>query len=192
MPFYSEQELQKIGFKKLGKNVLISTLAQIYKPHLIEIGDYVRIDDFCILSNSIKIGNFVHIAARSLIDGGKAGVNFDDYTGAAYNCIIIASSDSYRLEGFFGPFCLPEYRKKHFDKEVNISKFSVIGSFGLVMPGVNIAEGCSFGAYSLVLKDTEPWGFYTGQPAKRIRDNDKGIIEMTRLNTIEIIDKESS
>lgn len=186
MAFYSEGQLREIGFKKVGENVRVSTLAQIYKPHLMELGDYVRIDDFCVLSGKIKIGNFVHIAARTLIDGSEEGVFFEDYTGAAYNCIVIASSDSYRLEGFFGPFCLLEYRKNHISKKVVIGKYSVLGSFSTVLPGVLISEGCSFGAYSLVYKDTEAWSFYSGQPAKKIRDNNKGIVEMARLNTIKI------
>lgn len=186
MPFYRNEELLNIGFKRCGKNVLISTLAQFYHPELIEISDYVRIDDYCILSNNIKIGNFVHIAARSLIDGGLEGVELSDYSGVAYNCIVIASSDSYHLEGFFGPFCLPEFRKNMINKKVIIGKYSVLGSFSLLMPGVDVAEGCSFGAYSLILKDTEPWSFYHGQPAKKVRDNDKGIIEMARRNTEEI------
>lgn len=186
MSFYTKEELKKIGFKKFGKNVMVSTLAQIYKPHLMELGDYVRIDDFCILSGHIKMGNFVHIAARTLIDGSKEGVFFEDYTGAAYNCIIIAESDSYRLDGYYGPFCLPEFRKNNTSKKVIIGKYSVIGSLCTVLPGVVIAEGCSFGAYSLVYKDTEAWSFYVGQPAKKIRNNDKGIIEMARLNEIKL------
>jgi len=191
MAFYSEEEINKFGFKKVGKNVMVSKLAQIYKPHLMELGDYVRIDDFCVLSGNIKIGNFVHIAARSLIDGSEAGVIFEDYTGAAYNCIIIASSDSYRLDGFFGPLCLPEYRKI-VSKKVIIGKYSVIGSLSIVLPGVVISEGCSFGAYSLVTKNTEPWSFYAGQPAKKIRNNDNGIIEMARLNTNKLTDKSNN
>lgn len=190
MAYYNEFELKKIGFKKIGKNVMISKMAQIYKPDLMELGDYVRIDDFCILSGKITIGNFVHIAAKTLIDGSTEGVYFHDYTGAAYNCIIIASSDSYRLEGYFGPFCEPEYRKNLLSKKVIIGKYSVLGSFCTVLPGVIIEEGCSFGAYSLINKDTISWSFYFGQPAQKLRDNEKGIIEMARLNTLKLTRKE--
>ena len=185
MAFYNEDELAKLGLKKFGKKVLISKNAQIYRPQMMELGDYVRIDDFCILSGNIKFGDFVHIAAKSLIDGGLEGVVFEDFTGAAYNCIIISSSDSYSLEGYYGPFCLPEYRKNVINKKVIIGKYSVLGSFCIVLPGAKISEGCSFGAFSLVYKSTEPWSFYAGQPIRKIRDNSKGIIEMARLNKIE-------
>lgn len=50
MGFYSREQLEKIGFKSLGKNVLISDKSSIYSPENISIGNNVRIDDFCILS----------------------------------------------------------------------------------------------------------------------------------------------
>lgn len=53
--FYTHDELAEIGFKSCGKNVLISRKASIYSPAKIEIGDNVRIDDFCILSGVIFI-----------------------------------------------------------------------------------------------------------------------------------------
>ena len=55
--FYTNIELQTLGFKAVGKNVFISNKASIYSPHLIEIGDNVRIDDFCILSGNINLKN---------------------------------------------------------------------------------------------------------------------------------------
>lgn len=45
-----------------------------------------------------------------------------------------------------------------------------IGACTTIMPGVKIAKGCVIGSHSLVLKDTEPNGLYTGIPAKRIKD----------------------
>ena len=50
MGFYSKEQLEKIGFKSLGENVLISDKTSIYSPENISIGNDVRIDDFSILS----------------------------------------------------------------------------------------------------------------------------------------------
>ena len=44
--FLSKDELTKIGFKKIGKNVFLSRKASIYGPENMEIGNNVRIDDF--------------------------------------------------------------------------------------------------------------------------------------------------
>jgi galactoside O-acetyltransferase len=45
--FYSESKLKQLGFKSIGKNVLISKKASFYGINRIQIGDNVRIDDFC-------------------------------------------------------------------------------------------------------------------------------------------------
>ena len=81
MPQLKKEELKK--FKYVGKNVLISSLASIHNPENISIGDYSRIDDFCILSageGGISIGRNVHIAVYvSLI--GKENIHIDDFAG---------------------------------------------------------------------------------------------------------------
>ena len=63
MGFYSESELKNLGFKKIGSNVLISKKASLYGVSQMEIGDNVRIDDFCILSGNIMLGSNIHISA---------------------------------------------------------------------------------------------------------------------------------
>jgi galactoside O-acetyltransferase len=45
--FYTPEELKKLKFKAIGKDVLISRCARIYDMKSIEIGSNVRIDDFC-------------------------------------------------------------------------------------------------------------------------------------------------
>ena len=45
MTFLSQKQIDGLGFKKLGKNVLISDKASIYNPELMEIGDNSRIDE---------------------------------------------------------------------------------------------------------------------------------------------------
>ena len=72
--FYSEEEIQEIGFKSVGKDVLISRHISFYSPEKISIGSHVRIDDFCILSGNITIGNYVHIAAGCYLFAGEYGI----------------------------------------------------------------------------------------------------------------------
>lgn len=50
MRFYSREQLEKIEFKSLGKNVLISDKTSIYSPENISIGNNLRIDDLSILN----------------------------------------------------------------------------------------------------------------------------------------------
>ncbi len=77
--FYTNDELQKIGFKSLGKNVLVSRLASVFSPELISIGDNSRIDDFCVLSGNITIGKYVHISTHCDLFG-IFNIFLDDYS----------------------------------------------------------------------------------------------------------------
>lgn len=90
MAFYEQHELRSLGFKALGKNVLLSKKASVYNAKAIEIGDNSRIEDFCVLSageGGIVIGRHVHIAVfSSLIGAGK--IVMEDFTCISSKCAI--------------------------------------------------------------------------------------------------------
>ena len=69
--YFTEKELGMLKLARIGRNVLISRKASIYGSENIEIGENVRIDDFCILSGKIKLGNNVHIASGTYLWGGQ-------------------------------------------------------------------------------------------------------------------------
>lgn len=180
MPYYTQEQLENMNFKKLGKNVMVSTLACIYNPEMVELGDYCRIDDFCVLTGKVVLGNHVHIALYTHIGGTKYGVYMDDHSECAYRCTIITHSSDYSLETLHSPSVPSEFKGGR-EGAVYIGKYSLLGCSTLVMPNVKIAEGCSFGAFSYVNKSTEPWGLYDGKPATRIRENSKGCIQLEKL-----------
>ena len=103
--FYTKKELDKIGFKSVGNNVLISNKASIYGAQNIEIGSNVRIDDFCILSagdGGIKIGNYIHIACYAhLIGAGEIIV--EDHAQISGKASIYSSSDDFSGDFLIGP-----------------------------------------------------------------------------------------
>ena len=161
--FYTEDELRKFRFKKIGANVLISRNASIYNEECISIGNNVRIDDFCILSGNIQIGNNVHIAAATLLFGGEAGIIMKDYTGMAMTNPTIPS----------------EYRKVQ-QESVTLEKHCLIGSGCTILPGVIIGEGTSVGSMSLVNRSLEEWGIYVGIPCRWIRERKKDILKLEK------------
>ncbi len=74
--FYSEYELSKLGFKSYGSNCRISKNSTIYSAEKIILGNNVRIDDFCVLSGKITIGNYVHLAVGASYLQEMRGLNF--------------------------------------------------------------------------------------------------------------------
>ncbi|MDP0590109.1 MAG: acyltransferase [Candidatus Endonucleobacter bathymodioli] len=177
--FYREDELQGLGFKSLGRDVKISKKAIFYEYEKIEIGDFSRIDDLCIVSGNVKIGRFVHVGVCSRLSGSMAGLTLKDFSGVSYNCTLIANSDDYSGEFMTNP-CIPMEYVKYIAEPVVLERHALLGSHCLVTPGVTIAEGTAVGGMSLVLKDTDAWSIYVGTPAKRLKERKKNILELEK------------
>lgn len=179
MAYYNEEELRNLGFKYIGKNVKISDKASVYNHEQIEIGDNSRVDDFCVLSGKIKIGKNVHIAPFCLVAGGEKGITFEDFSGLAYQVQVFTQSDDYSGKTMTNPTIPIDY-KKEIKKEIIIKKHSIVGAGSIIMPGIVLEEGTSIGAMSLVRKSTEEWSIYLGNPAKKIMNRKKDLLELEK------------
>lgn len=175
--FYSEEELKEIGFASIGENVLVSRKASLYEPNKISLGNHVRIDDFCVLSGKIKLGNYIHIAVHSVLFGGSAGIVMDDFSGLSSRCAIYATSDDFSGEVMTNP-TVPKKYTRNVEKAVILHKHVIIGSGTTILPGVNIDEGVAVGSMSLVNKSLKAWGIYIGNPCRKIKDRSRKLLEM--------------
>ncbi|MBW3503953.1 acyltransferase [Pseudomonas sp. NKUCC02_KPG] len=177
MAYYSSEELQTLGFKKLGLNVKISDKASLYNLKDIEVGDNSRIDDFCVVSGNVKIGKNVHIAPFCLVAGGEPGITMDDFSGLAYGVKVFSQSDDYSGATLTNP-TVPAAFKNEKKSAVYIGRHVIIGAGSMIFPGVRVAEGCSVGAMTLVNKNTTEWGIYLGNPARRIKERKKDLLAL--------------
>ncbi|WP_102407622.1 acyltransferase [Parabacteroides bouchesdurhonensis] len=165
--FYTQDEVLEIGFKSIGKNVCISKKTSFYNPENIEIGNNVRIDDFCILSGNIKIGSYVHISASTILYG-KKGIVLSDFTGISARSIIYSEVDDFSGNYMIGPMCSAEYTNVT-GGTVYLEKYVQIGASCVIMPNLRLKEGSAVGAMSFVNRDLESWTIYAGIPVKRIK-----------------------
>jgi galactoside O-acetyltransferase len=177
--FYTTTELESLGLKKYGTNVLISKKTSIYGASNISIGDNVRIDDFCILSGNISIGNYVHIAAYCALFGSEAGIILEDFSGLSSRITIYAASDDYSGEFLTNPTVGDKY-KNVINKQVKVGRHVIVGTNSTILPGVSVNEGASIGACSLVTNDCIEWGIYFGIPAKRIKERSRKLLELEK------------
>lgn len=179
MSFYSQNELESIGFKLLGQNVCISRKASIYNPGNIEIGDNSRIDDFCLLSASskgIKIGRNVHIAAFSSIIGAEY-IELGDYSGLSSRVSLYSSSDDYSGEYMTNPTVEKQYTNVN-SKPVVLGKHVIVGSGSVILPGVYLEEGVAVGALSLINRSFSEFLIVAGNPARKINSRKRQLIQL--------------
>lgn len=181
MAMLSRQQVEAMGFATVGKNVQISDRASFYGLGCIHIGNNVRIDDFCVLSageGGIQIGNHIHIAVfTSLIGAGK--IELSDFCNLSSRVSIFSSSDDYSGATLTNP-TVPDKYKNVNHAAVYLGRHVIVGSGSVILPGIRLEEGVAVGALSLVRKNCLPYGIYAGNPAKRIKERNKDLLELEK------------
>ncbi len=157
--YLTEKKLSLIGFKSIGKDVLISDKCSIYNPKNISIGDNVTIKDFCILSagkGGIKIGSNIMIEPYTSLRGAGLIV-LEDHCIISSKVEILSSTNDYHANP-----------NDIISDQVVIKSDSIIGAGTIILPGVTIGNISSIGAQSLVKKSVPANEIWGGVPARKI------------------------
>jgi len=137
----------------------------------IEVGEHVRIDDFCVLVGNIKIGNHVHIASHCGIHASQGGkVFFEDFSGISSNVQIYSASDDYNGEHITARPGIPEEIINTITETIVLGKYSQVGASSVLLPGSGLGDGTAVGAMSLVKDKLMPWSIYVGIPCRLIKE----------------------
>ena len=152
-----------------GKDVFISTNADIRRPHLVNIGNHVAIDPFVVITTSLEIHNYVHIAPHcSIIGGAKAKLIMKDFSGFAAGCRIICASDDYKGNALINPTIPEEFLSVTYST-ITMERFATLGTNVVVHPGVTIGAGSVIGARAVVHNDMPQWMVCAGHPCKPLK-----------------------
>ena len=146
--FYSNDQLKKLGFKKIGKNVQISNLCRFYKFKG-NVGNNTRIDDYCIFKGNINIGKNVHISSFCYFAAVESKISIGDLTGISNKVSIYGVSDDFIGNYLTNPTVDKKFRNI-IKGEVQIGKNGSIGAHVLILPKTKIGDSVSVGASSIV------------------------------------------
>lgn len=158
--------------RTVGEDVFISASVEIRRPHLMSVGNHIAIDSGFYLTTEAELGDHIHIGPYvKVIGGAKAKLTLGNFTNIALGSSIVCGSDEYRGEGLITAPGIPDEYVDVVDRRPIVFRdFANVGAHVVVLPGVELAEGCVIGACSLVTKSTEPWTIYMGIPARPVRD----------------------
>jgi galactoside O-acetyltransferase len=179
--FYTDSELNSIGFAKLGKNIKVSRKTSFYGASRISIGDNSRIDDFCVISageGGIEIGKNVHIACFCSIIG-KEKITLCDFAGLSSHSAIFSSSDDFSGSAMTNPTIPAKYTNVK-SAPVYLGRHVVVGSHTCILPSVSIGEGAAIGASSLVTKNIAEFAIASGVPCKKIKDRNRDFLKLEK------------
>lgn len=72
---------------------------------------------------------------------------------------------------------IPDDYKNLMRASVYVGKHVIIGSTRIIMPGVKIAEGSSFGCFSFINYDLQLWSINIGTPSRKVKDRGKDLLK---------------
>ena len=183
-------ELKRL-LKYVGENVIIPKNIRIRHPEKVVIGDNCIIDDFTYISGEINLGNGVHIGANCTFQAGKSRIQINHYTGISSGCRLFAVSSDYLSSDIDLPTLpddLVQLTSSTINKSIFIGRACLIGANSIILPGVSIPDGCSFGATSKITKKKYlEYSFYKDDCKKIIfkRDRKNIIKQLKKLNSYE-------
>jgi len=153
----SEQLYQRIAPDvKLGQRVNIFAFTNLYGC---QIGDDVKIGTFVEIQKGARVGNRCKISSHSFI---CEGVTLEDGVFIGHGVMFIndrfprATTADGALQTEADWNCIPTIVKRG----------ASIGSNATILCGVEIGEGATVGAGSVVTKDVPPGAVVAGNPAR--------------------------
>jgi acetyltransferase-like isoleucine patch superfamily enzyme len=149
---------------KLGQRVKIFAFTNLYGCH---IGDDVKIGTFVEIQKGARVGNRCKISSHSFI---CEGVTLEDEVFVGHGVMFIndrfprATTTGGAIQTEADWNCIPTLVKRG----------ASIGSNATILCGVEIGEGATVGAGSVVTKDVPPGAVVAGNPARVLQPGANG------------------
>ena len=144
---------------KLGRGVKIFAFTNLYGC---EIGDDVKIGTFVEIQKGARVGNRCKVSSHSFI---CEGVTLEDEVFIGHGVVFIndrfprATTAAGQLQTEADWNCVPTI----------VRRGAAIGSNATILCGVEIGEGATVGAGSVVTKDVPAGAVVAGNPARVLR-----------------------
>jgi acetyltransferase-like isoleucine patch superfamily enzyme len=132
----------------------------------IKIGLGSRIDSFTKLEGGLglTIGRFVHIASFAHIGIGGGETVIEDFAAVASGGRVISGSNCIDAQTMSA--CAPQFMQRVERKKTVISRYAVVLTNAVVLPGVTLHEGAILAAGGVATRDIPQWEVWGGVPAR--------------------------
>lgn len=177
--YLSAEEIQKIGFASVGSDVLISDKACFYGASKMNIGNHVRIDDFCIFIGNITLKDYIHIASYTAFHASQGSVFMGSYSTLSSRVAVYAASDDYSGAAMTNSVVPPELTNT-IASDIVIGEHVIVGTGSTILPGAVLPEGVAIGAMSLVKCELSPWGIYAGIPCRKLQERERAPLTLVK------------
>ena len=185
---YTEHDLANEGFKRLGTNVRVARNCTIIGAENITIGDNVRIDGCCTIvaagAGYLNLGSYIHIGGYCALLAGE-GIVMEDFSCLSWGCKLFSRSDDFSGRYMTNP-TVPSKYTKGARGTTKLGCHALVGAGSILLPKVILGDGVAVRALSLVTKDLDAWGIYSGVPAQHIKERKRDLLELERELMLEL------
>jgi len=141
---------------KVGIGVFIGNF-NVFRSN-IKIGDFTKIGHLCVFEGDIVIGEKCLIQPQCNITNGTI-IEDKVFIGQG----VLTGNDKRMVH--------LRREKVAFKREAPIFRYGCrVGMGSVILPGVEIGRESFIAAGSVVTRDTEPFGFYKGNPARKVSE----------------------
>lgn len=149
----------------------------IHSYGTLSVGKNCRIDDGCIFTGNVEIGDYVHVGPYCVFHGG-GGIKVGDYSGFSGGCMIYTTSDDFSGNFLFGPN-LPDDVRNVKTVPLEIGRYVIFGARSTVITVNHIPDGVAIGAHALLMKEPKAWSIYAGNPARKIKERSSRCVALS-------------
>lgn len=177
--YYNTNHLRDMNFKSVGENVQIGRNCIIVGLENITLGSNIRIDGLTTIvaqNGQLVIGDYVHIGGSCHLTCASS-VTLESFSGLSQGVRIYSATDDYSGGALTNPTVPREFTNVK-SAPVTLRRHVIIGSGSVILPGVEVGEGSSVGALSLVTRSLASWGVFSGCPARKISNRSNKLLEM--------------
>lgn len=178
MAYLTRAQVDQLGLRACGEDVLISDRCALHGAEHISIGNHVRIDDFAIITAraEVRIGSHVHVAAGVFVSG-QFGVTLFDFSGLSPHVVVLSGNDDFSGATLTGP-TIPQRFRGISGGPVTIGRHVIVGAGSVVLSNLTVGDGTTIGALSLVNRSLDPWSIYAGVPTRFIRKRSRNLLQL--------------
>tara|TARA_B100002019_G_scaffold281407_1_gene285422 strand:- start:14210 stop:14671 length:462 start_codon:yes stop_codon:yes gene_type:complete len=142
------------------------------------INQYYFFKNLLLIFKGASIGRGVKIYGKIIVKYPKNLIIGDNCTlndGVLLNCkggIVIGDNCriSSNAQFYSTGLTIDKFPRIHHSSRITLENNVWIGSNSVITQGVRIGQKSTLGALSLANKNIEPYSFYAGTPAKKIKD----------------------
>jgi len=166
--FLTREQLENLGFSKIGDDVLIHRTVVIVDCSRISLGSRIRVDPFVVISNrgGVEFGNNIHIGSHSVL-AGAGEIRLGDFVNISHYVGIYTSNEDTSGRTLSHP-TVPGGGAR--SASIIFGRHSLVGHGSMVLPGARFDEGSILGAMSRISRPMKAWTNYAGIPARRMTE----------------------